>query len=375
MAFAVPLLATSCSQDELPDDGGTEEVPVTFTATVDYAIETQGDDTAGNMKQAATRATFNEDDAPSRFYAQALSNGTLSKVVAGTKNDDGTYSFTLQVAKDTEYDYMFWADNATTDNEPTDLRSVSYTIGNIAFAATAQGTPETVGKTVELKHVVEKVTLKTTTDVTSEYSKNISLTASCASKYNVQEASASNFEDKRVFIEMTDAGLPANSEVLTTYIIPNPENKTVTLDAHEMTQAISDVPLAANTNVTLQGDLSESSSKWGNPTDAYIEKKFRSYFFDENDKPKGLLIATSVYCFDKGNVDDLTSLMREVSRDNSFTLPTVTSTSVYISNNIYIMLMPDSITYYLYYGEITFSITLNDYYESYPDFSTVYPGT
>lgn len=375
MAFAVPLLATSCSQDELPDDGGTEEVPVTFTATVDYAIETQGDDTAGNMKQAATRATFNEDDAPSRFYAQALSNGTLSKVVAGTKNDDGTYSFTLQVAKDTEYDYMFWADNATTDNEPTDLRSVSYTIGNIAFAAKAQGTPETVGKTVELKHVVEKVTLKTTTDVTSEYSKNISLTASCASKYNVQEASASNFEDKRVFIEMTDAGLPANSEVLTTYIIPNPENKTVTLDAHEMTQAISDVPLAANTNVTLQGDLSESSSKWGNPTDAYIEKKFRSYFFDENDKPKGLLIATSVYCFDKGNVDDLTSLMREVSRDNSFTLPTVTSTSVYISNNIYIMLMPDSITYYLYYGEITFSITLNDYYESYPDFSTVYPGT
>ena len=334
MVFAAALFAASCSQDELLDDGGTEEVPVTFTATVDYAIKTQGDDAAGNMKQAATRATFNEDDAPSRFYAQALSNGTLSKVVAGTKNDDGTYSFTLQVAKDTEYDYMFWADNAPTGDEPTDLRSVSYTMGNIAFAAKAQGTPETVGKTVELKHVVAKVTLKTTTDVTSEYSKNISLTASCASKYNVQEASASNFEDKRVFIEMTDAGLPANSEVLTTYIIPNPENKTVTLDAHEMTQAISDVPLAANTNVTLQGDLSESSSKWGNPTDAYIEKKFRSYFFDENDKPKGLL-EFGIYYFDNGDVNDLTSLMREISRDNSFTLPTVTSTSVYISNNIY----------------------------------------
>lgn len=374
MAFAVALLAASCSQDELLDDGGTEEVPVTFTATVDYAIETQGDDTAGNMKQAATRATFNEDDAPSRFYAQALSNGTLSKVVAGTKNDDGTYSFTLQVAKDTEYDYMFWADNAPTGDEPTDLQSVSYTMGNIAFAAKAQGTPETVGKTVELKHVVAKVTLKTTTDVTSEYSKNISLTASCASKYNVQEASASNFEDKRVFIEMTDAGLPANSEVLTTYIIPNPENKTVTLDAHEMTQAISDVPLAANTNVTLQGDLSESSSKWGNPTDAYIEKKFRSYFFDENDKPKGLL-EFGIYYFDNGDVNDLTSLMREISRDNSFTLPTVTSTSVYISNNIYIMLMPDSIVYYLHYGEIIFSIMLNDEGSSYPDFSTVYPGT
>ena len=99
MAFAVTLLATSCSQDELPDDGGTEEVSVTFTATVDYAIETQGDDAAGNMKQAATRATSTEDDAPTRFYAQAISGGTLSEVVEGIKNDDGTYSFTLQVCR------------------------------------------------------------------------------------------------------------------------------------------------------------------------------------------------------------------------------------------------------------------------------------
>ena len=104
MAFAVALLATSCSQDELLEDGGIEEVPVTFTATVDYAIETQGDDAAGNMKQAATRATSTEDDAPTRFYAQAISNGTLSKVVEGTKIGDNTYSFTLQVAKDTKSD-------------------------------------------------------------------------------------------------------------------------------------------------------------------------------------------------------------------------------------------------------------------------------
>ena len=237
MAFAVALLATSCSQDELLDDGGTEEVPVTFTATVDYAIEIQGDDTAGNMKQAATRATSTEDDAPSRFYAQAVSNGTLSKVVEGTKIDENTYSFTLQVAKDTESDYMFWADNAT-DNEPTDLRSVPYTMGYIAFAATAQGTPETVGKTVELKHVVAKVTLKTTTDVTSEYSKNISLTASCASTYNVLTASASDFSDKNASKEMTDEGFAANSEVLTTYIIPNPDDKAVTFSAHDLAQTI-----------------------------------------------------------------------------------------------------------------------------------------
>lgn len=336
MAFAVVLLATSCSQDELLEDGGIEEVPVTFTATVDYAIETQGDDTAGNMKQAATRATFNEDDAPTRFYAQALSNGTLSKVVAGTKNDDGTYSFTLQVAKDTEYEYMFWADNATTDDEPTDLRSVSYTMGDIAFAAKAEGTPETVNKDVKLQHVVAKVTLKTTTDVTSEYSKNISLTASCASKYDVQgqKAIVWSFEDKSIFTEMTDAGLTANSEVLTTYIIPNPENKTVTLGAHEMTQAISDVPLVANTNVTLQGDLSESSSKWGNPTSAYIETKFQSYFFNENDQPKGYNSGYDEnYHIDNATNESVIALFKEITRSNSFQLPGVGSEAI-ISNNL-----------------------------------------
>ena len=386
MAFAVALFAASCSQDELLEDGGTEEVPVTFTATVDYAIETQGDDTAGNMKQAATRAgnmkqaatraTSTQDDAPTRFYAQAVSNGTLSKVVEGTRIGDNTYSFTLQVAKDTEYEYMFWADNATTDNEPTDLRSVSYTIGNIAFATKAQGTPETVVQNVKLQHVVAKVTLKTTTNVTSEYSKNISLTASCASKYDVQgqKAITSSFENKSISKEMTDAGLPANSEVLTTYFIPNPEDKTVTLDAHEMTQAISDVPLVANTNVTLQGDLSESSSKWGNPTSAYIETKFQSYFFNENDQPKGYNDGSDDnYYIDNATNESVIALFKEITRSNSFQLPGATSEAK-ITNNLSIMPMTSN-DIYIFYKDTTFIVYLQDEYQYYPDFPSIYPGT
>ena len=376
MAFAVALFATSCSQDELLEDGGSEEVPVTFTATVDYAIKTQGDDTAGNVKQAATRATSTQDDTPTRFYAQAVSNGTLSKVVEGTKNDDGTYSFTLQVAKDTGYDYMFWADNATTGDEPADLRSVSYTIGDIAFAAKAQGTPETVDKEVKLQHVVAKVTLKTTTDVTSEYSKNISLTASCASKYDVQgqKAIASSFEDKSIFTEMTDAGFTANSEVLTTYIIPNPDDKTVTLVAHEMTQTISDVPLAANTNVTLQGDLSESSSKWGNPTSAYIETKFQSYFFNENDQPKGYNNGyDDNYYIDNATNESVIALFKEITRSNSFQLPGAASEAK-ITNNLSIIPMFSN-DIYIFYKDTTFIVYLQNMYQYYPDFSSIYPGT
>ena len=296
VVFAVALLAASCSQDELPDDGGIEEVPVTFTATVDYAIKTQGDDTAGNMKQAATRATSTEDDAPSRFYAQAVSGGTLSKVVEGTKINDNTYSFTLQVPKDTKSDYMFWADNAT-DNEPTDLRSVSYTMGVIAFAATAQGTPETVGNTVELKHVVAKVTLKTTTNVTFEDSHTIRLSASCASTYNVQTSSAS---------------LAADSEVLTTYIIPNPDDKAVTFSAHDLAQTIDVVHLVANTNVTLQGDLSEDNPKWG-ATKEYVEKQIDFFFKNEKGDPVGTPVGgVNRFYLSEGNMDDLEAVLSAI---------------------------------------------------------------
>ena len=316
MAFAVLLLAASCSQDELLEDGGIEEVPVTFTATVDYAIETQEDDTAGNMKQAVTRATFNEDDAPTRFYAQAVSNGTLSEVVEGIKNDDGTYSFTLQVAKGTEYDYMFWADNAPTGDEPTDLRSVSYTMGDIAFAAKEQGTPETVNKDVKLQHVVAKVTLKTTTDITFEYSRTISLSASCASTYNVQTPSASSFEDKSISKEMTDASLAANSEVLTTYIIPNPDDKAVTFSAHDLAQTIDVVHLVANTNVTLQGDLSEDNPKWG-ATKEYVEKQIDFFFKNEKGDPIGSFEGGAYrFYLPEENIADLEAVLSAIFHKN-----------------------------------------------------------
>ena len=145
---------------------------------------------------------------------------------------------------------------------------------------------ETVGKTVELKHVVAKVTLKTTTNVTFGGSHTIRLSASCASTYNVQTSSASSFEDKSISEEMTDASLAAYSEVLTTYIIPNPDDKAVTFSAHDLAQTIDVVHLVANTNVTLQGDLSEDNPKWG-ATKEYVEKQIDFFFKNENGDPVG----------------------------------------------------------------------------------------
>ena len=214
-AVAVALFAASCSQDDyLAEDGG--DTPVTgqtqaYTFTVSPDIVMEGD--------AGTRSEGTDAEMPTRCFMQMWGNDVLSDVKTSEPDENGSFTFSVTLPANTTYTFMFWADNSDGET-PTDLREVQYTPGTVAFATKAQGTLETVDKTVELKHVVAKVTLKTTTDVTPEYSKTISLTASCASTYNVEKASASGFEDKSVSIEMTDAGLAANSEVLTTYIIP-----------------------------------------------------------------------------------------------------------------------------------------------------------
>ena len=367
--FAAILLTTSCSKDDLLPDGSTD-APVTgqtqtYTFTVSPDITMKGD--------ARTRTAGTPKEMPTRCFMQIFGNNVNLDVQPSESIENGSFTFSVALPSNTDYTFLFWADNNSGDT-PADLRAVQYTPGTVAFAANVQGTLETVDKTVELKHVVAKVTLKTTTNVTSEYSKNISLTASCASMYNVQEASASSFEDKRVSIEMTDAGFAANSEVLTTYIIPNPENKTVTLGAHEMTQAISNVPLAANTRVTLQGDLSESSSKWGNPTSAYIETKFQSYFFNENDQPKGYNNGyDDNYYIDNATNESVIALFKEITRSNSFQLPGAASEAK-ITNNLSIMPMSSN-DIYIFYKNITFIVYLQDLDQRYPDFPSIYPGT
>lgn len=210
--------------------------------------------------KASTRAE--EGEPPTRFYAQAVTAaGALSAVAEGEANADGKYEFTLRLAPKTSYTYMFWADNATENDKPDDLRSVSYHIGSIAFVATTNGMPEEIKTDITLQHVVTKVTLKTTTDVEND-DNPINLTASCASSYNVQTLSPSTFTDQSASMTMPADGLAAGREVLVTYIIPDTNKQSVTIGAHGQTMVINDVPLETNTHVTLQGDLSENNPNW-----------------------------------------------------------------------------------------------------------------
>ncbi len=303
------LLAASCTKDTLPAGDGTdspaaETQTYTFTVSPDLAME--GD--------AETRSEGTPEEMPTRCFMQILGNNVSSDVQKDESIENGSFTFSVKLPN-TTYTFLFWADNGSGDT-PTDLREVQYTPGTVAFAANVQGTLETVGKTVELKHVVAKVTLKTTTNVTFGDSHTIRLSASCASTYNVQTSSASSFEDKSISEEMTDASLAADSEVLTTYIIPNPDDKAVTFSAHDLAQTIDVEHLVANTNVTLQGDLSEDNPKWG-ATKEYVEKQIDFFFKDENGDPVGYLEG-DVYRFylQEEKITDLEAVLSAIFHKN-----------------------------------------------------------
>jgi len=93
MAFAVALLATSCSQDELLEDGG--DTPVigqtqTYTFTVSPDIAMEGD--------ARTRSEGTQEEMPTRCLMQAVKlNGEAEEIIEGKKESNGNYTFTAQL--------------------------------------------------------------------------------------------------------------------------------------------------------------------------------------------------------------------------------------------------------------------------------------
>ena len=382
------LLFAACSEDDIlrtPSTGETEGTEtVTFTATVDYSIEEMGNSAA----KASTRAiSGDEDDIPTRFYAQAYdetAGGTLSKIVKSTPNTEGKIVFSITGLNPSHtYTYMFWADNADGDADPTDLCRIPYTAGNIAFAATENGKPTSVNKTVDMKHAVTKVTLRTTKAVATTYSKEISLAASCASLYNVQDPALSTFPDTKASKTMTmgNSELAANSEVLSTYIIPNPNNQTVTIGAHTMTMTLDNIPLEANKHITLQGDLSTDNSKWKNAPAALVEETFYSYFFDEHGNPKGGK-DVGAYGFANATTNDIISFIQSIMKVDSFDLPNDYYTDRRnITSNLYVTRYPynaqgDNYRFvFIYNGNQTIFYILTTNISSYPDFSTIYPGT
>ena len=308
--LAALLLATSCSRDELPGGGNADEPgPVqayTFTVSPDLTME--GD--------AAARSGGTKEELPTRCFMQILGN---SDVQTGVKKGDGSFTFSVEkLLSSTTYTFLFWADNGSGDT-PEDLRAVQYTPGTVAFAARVDDTPEDVIEDgVSLKHVVTKLSLQTTVATSASEGETVKVTTTCATTYNVDNPLASSSSAQtamETFGASTD--FAANSNVATFYFIPQSETQNVDVEFHLLKQTIEDVPLAANSHVTLQGDLSEDNPKWG-ATSEYAQKQINFFFEKEDGTSEGSESVDGVYRFylPPGNKTDLDAVLSAIFHTN-----------------------------------------------------------
>ena len=76
-----------------------------------------------------------------------------------------------------------------------------------------------------------------------------------------------------------------------------------------MKQTIESVPLAANTHVTLQGNLSEDNPNWG-ATSKYVEEQIKHFFTNEDGNSKGTPGAGGNYFYlQRNDIDKFESVI------------------------------------------------------------------
>ena len=283
--FAAILLTTSCSKDDLLPDGSTD-APVTgqtqtYTFTVSPDITMEGD--------ARTRTAGTPEEMPTRCFMQIFGNNVNLDVQKGESIDNGSFTFSVKLPN-MAYTFLFWADNANngSENPPTNLRAIQYTPGTVAFAAKKEGKPKEVSENgVILKHAVTKLSLQTTTATSASEGESIKVTTTCATTYNVDNPSASPYSKQtatKTFDTPTD--FAANSNIATFYFIPTDEAQDVDVEFHLLKQTIQNISLAANSHITLQGDLSENNPKWG-ATSEYVKEQIKHFFTYEDGSSKG----------------------------------------------------------------------------------------
>lgn len=259
------IITSACSQDDtLAGDPTEETVCVTFTAQADCTIAEYNSDT--KRKHTTTRATIDTDDKPVRFFAQAVDeNGNRTEPVAGTDLDgDEKYSFSLNLYPHKEYDLLFWADN-TDDAVPANLEEVTYKPGSVAFAAKASGKPVSIDKNITLKHVVTKVTLMTTNDITGEATLRIDIPTGL--KYNVKTGTADSGSNSTAsFTKSVNNGenLTTGSEILSGYVLSQKENRTVIItdETNNKQIVVGGLIFSPDMHMILKGNLSAANPDW-----------------------------------------------------------------------------------------------------------------
>ena len=259
LMLAAAALLASCSQDDaLQSTENTNEglKPMTITASLPtdgMQTRAEGDDSG---------------DAPAtRCYMQILNDD-------GTELDDGnskpilmdpngkSFTTTVYLNGNKIYNFLFWADTEATDAAaPEDLRAVEYTNGQtIAWAENALDVMWNAGGVdVTLSHVVSRVTVMTKSGFTVSETCPLTVTVPAVfSTYNVETEEVIGQAEGYTF-NADPANYVANTEVAHFYVLGDGNTQKLGLHYEGPLEnppiEINNVPVSANTHITLTGDI------------------------------------------------------------------------------------------------------------------------
>ena len=231
-------------------------VPVTLSAAVGDGVQTRV-------------VSADEDDDLRYCYAQVCDEigqnlEGYAQLIPLEKGDGGKYTGNIYLKPQKTYVFLFWADNSSMYT-PSDLHNVLYQKGCIAFADRVEQTISFKDPTVDatLQHVVAKVTLKTTTNV-SEIEEIAVTVPTTYTTYNVNGYGSNTAFGGEMENEVFSpvqlpfnpvTGTPEGAEVFSFYALVDGTNQDLTLANGTNSQQVTSVPLAPNMHTTLVGDV------------------------------------------------------------------------------------------------------------------------
>ena len=259
MLAAAALLA-SCSQDDALQNtlnGNEGLAPITISVATPDGM--------------ATRANAGGDEEVTRCLIQILDENSqpmegyeTPATMDGTEASGFTKTVMLNPAK--THRILFWADRGeacyTTANGLDQVTMANdLQTPDIAYAAvtTWGGTETSTAITAELKHVVSKITLRTTTAVSQGKTLSIHVPTTYTS-YNVSTGEPINRTSNGSTYSMTlPAAVAANSDVFSFYVLADgEENQTLTLNNDGAEKKQENVPVKPDTHIILQGDVQQA---------------------------------------------------------------------------------------------------------------------
>ena len=257
LILAAAALLVSCSQDELQNTVNNNEgmKPMTISVALPDGMSTRA---AG-------------DAAAARCYVQIL-NGDGSKLEDNNSDvkemklsPNGTFTTTVYLNQHATYDLHFWADTETDlTATPADFQAVDYTNGQtIAWAGNDLDKQWSAnGINVTLSHVVSRVTVMT--DSKFEASDAWPLTVTVPTVYNKYNVATGKVVEGTTVangytFEAANRTYNNGDEVAHFYVLGDGSTQKLALhyDGPLENPAIdiNDVPVSANTHITLTGDI------------------------------------------------------------------------------------------------------------------------